>query len=119
MDFDEAIDTHSKWKRRLRQCLAKHDGSLNPSEVSLDHKCAMGEWIYGEGAKYSSLPEYTRLKYEHSRFHLAAAEVVKRASSGESVRAEMAPCSNSEFSTASSAVVMAIMAIKKRLAGNG
>jgi len=119
MDFDEAIGNHSKWKRRLRQSLTKRDGSLNPSEVSLDHKCAIGEWIYGEGAKYSSLPEYTKLKYEHSRFHIVAAEVVKKASSGESVRAEMAPCSNSEFSTASSAVVIAIMAMKKRLSGNG
>jgi len=38
MDFDEAIGNHSKWKRRLRQSLTKRDGSLNPSEVSLDHK---------------------------------------------------------------------------------
>jgi len=119
MDFDEAIGTHSKWKRRLRQSLAKRDSSLHPSEVGLDHKCVLGQWIYGEGAKYASLPEYIKLKYEHARFHMVAAEVVKKASSGESVHAEMAPCSNSEFSTTSSAVVIAIMAMKKRLSGNG
>ncbi len=115
MDFEEAIGTHSKWKRKLRQSLAKRDASLDPAQVSLDHKCVLGEWIYGDGAKFSSLPEYTRLKYEHSRFHLAAAEVVKKANSGEHVDGEMRPCSNSEFSTASSAVVIAIMAMKKRL----
>ena len=70
-----------------------------------------------EGATYSSLPEYTRLKYEHARFHAVAAEVVKKANSGESVSAEIAPCSNSEFSTASAAIVMALIAMKKRLAG--
>jgi methyl-accepting chemotaxis protein len=115
MDFDEAIGTHSKWKRRLRQSLAKRDGSLHPAQISLDHKCVLGEWIYSEGAQYTALPEYTKLKYEHSRFHMVAAEVVKKANSGEDVDGEMAPCSNSEFSTASSAVVIAIMAMKKRL----
>lgn len=119
MDFDEAVGTHSKWKRRLRHALAKRDGSLHPSEISLDYKCVLGEWIYSEGAQYSALPEYTKLKYEHARFHMVAAEVVKKANSGEHVDAEMTPCSSSEFSTASSAVVIAIMAMKKRLSGKG
>ena len=117
MDFDEAVSTHSKWKRKLRHYLAKHDGSLRPAGVSLDHKCVLGQWIYSEGATYSSLPEFTRLKYEHARFHSVAAELVKKANSGESVTEEMAPCSNSAFSTASAAIVIAIMAMKKRLSG--
>lgn len=117
MDFDEAVSMHTKWKRKLRHYVAQHDGSLSPAEVSLDHKCVLGQWIYGEGAKYSSLPEFTKLKYEHARFHAVAAEVVMKANSGESVSSEMAPCSNSKFSTASSAIVMAIIAMKKRLAG--
>jgi methyl-accepting chemotaxis protein len=115
MDLDEAIATHSKWKHKLRQSLAKHDGSLRPSEVSLDHKCVLGQWIYGEGASHSSLPEYAKLKYEHARFHLIAAEIVKKANSGKSIDAEIAPCSNSEFSTSSSAIVIVLMAMKKQL----
>lgn len=115
MDFDEAIGTHSKWKRTLRHSLAKRDGGLSPSDVSLDHKCALGEWIYGEGASYSALPEYTKLKYEHARFHMVASEMVRRANSGESIDAAMEPCSNSEFSTSSASIVMALMAMKKRL----
>jgi hypothetical protein len=115
MDFDHAVAIHSKWKLKMRRSLAKHDGSLSPAEVSLDQECVLGQWIYGEGASYASLPEYTRLKYEHARFHLVAAGLVKKANSGESIDAEMAPCSNSEFSTSSSAVVIAIMAMKKRL----
>lgn len=115
MDFDEAVSTHTTWKRKLRDSIAKHDGSLRPAEVSVDHKCLLGQWIYGEGASYFSLPEYTKLKYEHARFHLVASELVKKANSGESVDVEIAPCSSSEFSTASAAVVIAIMAMKKRL----
>ena len=117
MDFDEAVSTHSKWKRRLRHYVAKHDGSLRPAEVSLDHKCVLGQWIYSEGATYSSFPEFTRLKYEHARFHGVAAELVKKANAGESVSGQMAPCSNSAFSTASAAIVIAIVAMKKRLSG--
>lgn len=117
MDFDQAVSTHTKWKRKLRHYVAKRDGSLRSADVSLDHKCVLGQWIYAEGAVYASMPEYTRLKYEHARFHSVAAELVKRANSGESVNAETAPCSNSTFSTASAAIVIAIMAMKKRLSG--
>jgi hypothetical protein len=117
MDFDEAISLHSKWKRRLRQTLAKHDHSLSSTEVSLDHKCVMGRWIYSEGTAHSALPEYRRLKYEHARFHAVAAELVMRANAGESVQDEMKPCASSEFSNASAGTIMAIMAIKKRLLG--
>jgi hypothetical protein len=115
MNFDEAVGIHSKWKRKLRHALAKQDGSLSPAEIGLDHKCALGEWIYSDGARYFAMPEYTKLKYEHARFHCVAAEIVRKANSGESIDAEMEPCSNSEFSTASAAIVMALMAMKKRL----
>jgi hypothetical protein len=113
MDFDEAIAAHTVWKNKMRRSLAKRDGSINPADVSLDHKCRLGAWIYGEGASYRSLPEYVKLKYEHARFHMVAADLVKRANAGESIDAEMDPCSNSEFSTSSSAVVIAIVVMKK------
>jgi len=116
MDFDQAIALHSRWKHTLRTSLAKHDLSLNPAEVSLDHKCVLGQWIYGAGARYSAFPEFARLKYEHARFHLAAAELVRKAHTGQSIDAEIAPCANSEFSLASAAVVIALMSIKKRVA---
>ena len=56
MDFDHAVAIHSKWKLKMRRSLAKHDGSLSPAEVSLDQECVLGQWIYGEGASYASLP---------------------------------------------------------------
>jgi hypothetical protein len=112
MDFDEAIAIHSKWKNRLRSSMAKRDFSLNPAEVSLDHKCELGQWIYSTGARYSAFPEFAKLKYEHARFHQVAAGLVRRANSGESIEGEIAKCSNSEFSLASAAVVIALRAMK-------
>jgi len=55
------------------------------------------------------------LKCEHAHFHEIAAELVKKANSGQSIDAEVEPCSNSEFSRSSSAIVIAIMAMKKHL----
>jgi len=117
MDFDQAVGSHSKWKRKLRDALAKRDRSLRPAEVRLDDQCVLGQWIYGQGARNSGLPEFTKLKYEHARFHQVAAELVERANAGESVDAEIEPCSNSGFSTASAAIVIALAALKEKLSG--
>jgi hypothetical protein len=115
MEFDDAIAAHTQWKHKIRRSLAKDPTSLNPADVSVDHNCSLGMWIYGEGANYRGLPEYVKLKYEHARFHLVTAELVKRAHAGESIDAEMAPCASSEFSASSSAVIMAIVTMKKSL----
>ena len=117
MDFDEAIKAHSSWKLKLSVYLAKPDGSLKASEIQLDNKCALGQWIYGEGSKWSALPEYATLKQEHARFHKAAAQVVTKADSGQNVSEETALGTQSEFSVASMAVVTAILAIRRKAQG--
>jgi hypothetical protein len=117
MDFDQAVSAHSNWKRKFRLSLEKHDDSLSLADASIDYKCELGQWIHGEGASYSTLPEYTKLKYEHARFHTLVADVLRKASSGDSVAALLEPCSNSEFSAASSAIVLTIMAMKKKVLG--
>lgn len=113
MDFDQAIAAHGAWKQKLSEYLRKRDGSMKPGDIGMDSKCPLGQWIYGEGSKYLKLPEYSTLKNEHARFHRAAAEVVHRADLGQSTSSEMALGSNSEFASASSSVVMAIMAMKR------
>jgi hypothetical protein len=117
MDFDQAVSAHSNWKRQFRLRLQNHDGGLSLADVSSDDKCDLGQWIHGEGASYSSLPEYTKLKYEHARFHTLVANVVRKANAGDSVVDLLQPCSSSDFSAASSAVVLAILAMKKRVLG--
>jgi hypothetical protein len=56
MNFDEAIAAHGLWKQKLADYLAKHDGSLKHDDISRDNKCVLGQWIYGDGLKYSKLP---------------------------------------------------------------
>ncbi|MBK9322874.1 MAG: CZB domain-containing protein [Bdellovibrionaceae bacterium] len=115
MDFDEAIKAHSAWKMKLSTYLKKPDGSLKPSEIQVDNKCQLGQWIYAEGARLSSYPEYATLKSEHARFHKAAAEVVKKADAGQDTSEETALGAKSDFASASSAVVGAIMAIRRKV----
>jgi hypothetical protein len=114
MNFDDAIAAHTQWKMKLSSYLSHPDGSLDAATVSLDNKCALGQWITGDGAKYSTLPEYAKLKTEHTRFHKAVGDVVRKASSGQRVADETALGSHSEFASASSAVVSAIMAMRGR-----
>jgi hypothetical protein len=114
MNFDEAINAHSAWKIKLSAYLRKPDGSINASEVQQDNKCVLGQWIYGEGASWSTLPEYATLKAEHAKFHTAAAQVVTKADKGQDTSEETALGAQSAFSAASKAVVTAIMAMRRK-----
>lgn len=116
MDFDGAITAHAAWKQKLADYLGKKDGSLNAADLGADNKCPLGQWIHGEGVKHTKLAEYGKLKSEHARFHKAVAGIVKSANSGHPITEETAMGSKSEFAMASSAVVLAIMGMKKHAA---
>jgi methyl-accepting chemotaxis protein len=113
MDLDQLIAAHHAWKQKLAAYLSKRDGSLNPVDVSSDKQCQLGQWIYGKGMKHSKLPAYSTLKSEHARFHVAAAEVVRRAHSGQPVNEQIALGAQSEFAKASSALVFAILDLRE------
>jgi hypothetical protein len=113
MNFDEAIKAHAAWKQKLGLYLRNPDQSLKAVDVQVDNKCELGKWIYGEGAKHSALPEYSILKSEHAKFHKCAASIITQADTGKSMTEEITLGSGSEFSTASSNVVGAIMKMKR------
>jgi hypothetical protein len=120
MNFDEAVKAHAGWKMKLTTYLGKPDGSLKVAEIEVDNRCALGKWIHGEGAKYSSLPEFAELKAQHASFHKAAANIVTRADRGErNLTAETALGGNSEYSKCSSAVVGAIISMKHKASSSG
>lgn len=115
MNFEEAIQAHTAWKMKLASYLRTPDGSLNPSEVGVDNRCPLGQWIHGEAVRYADLPEYATLKSEHAKFHRAAAEVVARATSGQNVEEDIAVGSSSAFGKSSTAVVNAIMKMRRKV----
>ncbi len=114
MDFDEAIKAHTAWKLKLSGYLRSPDGSLKAADIRLDNKCPLGQWIHGEGAKHSALPEFGTLKSEHAKFHVAAADVVTKADAGQNTSEDVALGSQSAFAKASQSVVTAIMSIRRK-----
>jgi hypothetical protein len=113
MKFEDAVKAHVDWKSKLKAYLSAPNKSLNPTEVEKDNTCELGKWLRGEGAKYSSKKVYKDLLAEHAKFHKAAADVVRRADSGQKVLAETTLGAKSEFSTLSEKVVGLIMACGK------
>ena len=116
MNIDEAIAAHASWKRKLASYLEQGERTIDVNNLGADNKCALGKWLYGEGQRLASDPDFKLLVQEHARFHRAVADVVRRADAGVEVRAEIALGSNSEFGKASSSVIRALMAMKRRQA---
>ena len=100
---------------KLSTYLRKKDGSLKSVEARSDNRCALGQWLYGEGEKYSSTTEYQTLIGEHARFHRAAGNVIGKANSGKELNAELIPNLGSEYGIASRNVVKGIMDLKRKV----
>jgi len=114
MDFDGAIAAHVEWKTKIRAYLMKRDGSFNASLVSQDNQCALGKWIYGEGAKYSSIPEFALLKMEHARFHECTGRIIAFIDAGKLKDAETMLLAGSEFMKLSGKCVSLILQVKQK-----
>ena len=115
MDFNEAIQAHANWKMKLSAYVKKPDRSVNAAVLAQDNACALGKWIYGEGTKFASLPEFQELKKGHALFHQAAAAIVKRADNGEAVSEEIALGAQSDYNKHSMQVVQLIMKLKTKV----
>lgn len=119
MNFDDAVAAHSEWKRKLNAYVQKPDHSLKAAEVGADNRCVLGRWLEGEARKYSAFPEFAKLTTEHTRFHKAAEDIVNKADRGQDVSAALVLGGGSEFGRASSAVVLAIIDMKRKFEVKG
>ena len=112
IDYDRAIAAHSEWKRKLVSYLQKPDGSLKATDVGMDNRCVLGQWIYAEGTQHAKLPAYAQLKSEHARFHKAAAEIIKKIEAGQTDAAKEMLDGKSEFAQCAAQVILAIGAMR-------
>ncbi len=89
MDWMEIIRAHVMWKQRLTALVAgKSTETLDPDVIGLDNRCALGQWIYGEGASMAHLPRYEEVRELHAQFHRNAADVVRLYAAGRLDEAE-------------------------------
>jgi nitric oxide synthase oxygenase domain/subunit len=84
MNFTDVIMAHIAWKQRLLKYIGSdRSENLDPATVSQDNQCVLGKWIYGEGNRYSDLPEYIQVRTSHATFHALAAQVIRLCDAGD------------------------------------
>ena len=84
VDFDAIVQAHQAWKQKLRSAISGgEERNLNPDDVCKDNQCALGKWIYGPGKRYAQTAEYEPLRHTHAQFHVCAADILRRARSGD------------------------------------
>ena len=89
MDWMEVIGAHVMWKQRLIGFLAgSNTEALDPDTIRLDNRCALGKWIYGDGASMSQLSKYDEVRDLHAQFHQFAADIVDLHLAGKTADAE-------------------------------
>lgn len=86
MNVEEVLDrgfiAHVNVKSRLIRVINGEE-EATPESVRRDDLCIIGEWIYGPGKQYESLPEYQSLKQIHRDFHEAAYEALRLNQKGD------------------------------------
>ena len=105
------------WKMKLAGYIAKPDGSLHAEDAAKDGNCELGKWIISESGKFSADADFQKLKSEHTRFHKAAADVIRHADAKKNVSEEIALGAKSPYAAASSAITAAIMAMTSKIKG--
>lgn len=114
MNFNDALVAHTNWKNRIKSFI-DHQEPLDAIAVAKDNNCDLGKWIYGEGAKYSSLPEFQVVKTKHAQFHQTAAETIRKASGLPKDEALALLGFGSAYSSASAGCVHAISELQARV----
>jgi methyl-accepting chemotaxis protein len=110
--LDEAVTAHGKWKMRLRN-FSMGSETINPDDAAKDCLCALGKWIYGEGAKHAKAEGYAQLKSEHTNFHRCAGQIAHRIAGGDQKTANLQlDDENSDFNAASKRTIAAIKHFK-------
>lgn len=83
--INDAIGAHGSWKIKLRTAINKGHSTQSVADVRCDDKCAFGKWLHGNeiDAQTRSGVPYNVIKRLHAEFHICAADVLNKATSGD------------------------------------
>jgi methyl-accepting chemotaxis protein len=112
IDVDAIIDGHRQWKVKLRNAIESGD-RVDAATLSRDDCCSLGQWIYADGQRLNGRASFTALVSNHARFHKVAGEVAQLINAGRNTEAEDALAPNTEFTSATSDLVMVLSAAKR------
>lgn len=113
MDLEQAIKTHGEWKLKFRAAISGKE-QMDVDAITADNCCALGKWLHGEGkSRYANLASYANCVGKHAEFHHQAGRIAKTINHGHFPEAEAMLGAGTFYSAASSAVGVAILALKK------
>jgi len=108
LDPHEAIAKHLLWKTKLRNA-ALHNETLDVEAISCDDRCAVGQWLYSSAsAQWSGQPHFVDLLQRHREFHQEAGRVAQTIMGGNPQGGLSMMETDTPFSRATQAVVMAL-----------
>ncbi len=97
----------------MKTYISKPDGSLKLEVVCKDNLCDLGKWINSKGQTLTgNHREFAKLKTHHAQFHKSAAEIIRKADSGQSVSEEIALGRKSDFAQASTTITQCLMRLR-------
>jgi hypothetical protein len=114
MDFQAAAKAHRDWNIKLRMYI-DGSGDLKHDDVAKDNACVLGQWIYGEGKQFQSLPEYSQLVKMHTEFHKNASKIVKFVDDHKKEEAKHELDVGSTFRDLSSKIVNLILTMEQKI----
>lgn len=116
MNLDNAILAHYEWKNKLKAAISGK-AQLDAATISKDNCCEFGKWLYGEGGGlYGKKPEFTTILQKHKAFHLEAGKVATVINAKRYDDAAKMIENNTPFALASTAVGVAVNALKRVVA---
>jgi methyl-accepting chemotaxis protein len=119
-DFDAAIKAHIDWKMKLGKYINNPDGSLDPKVVCTDNNCALGKWLYGDGAQFKNeYPEdYENLRQSHAEFHKIAGSIIEKIDKKDFDQAKFLLSPNGPYMKVSDRTVELIRNLKAKVQGS-
>jgi len=113
MNLNLALDRHAQWKTNLRAAIFAQS-TVDEATLAKDDCCDLGKWLYGEGKeKLSHLTGFTEAVSKHAEFHREVGKVARVINDKKFAEAEAMLGTGTSYATASNAIGVAIMRLKK------
>lgn len=114
MDWMGIISAHVMWKKRLQSLLeGTSEETLDPAAIGMDNRCALGQWIYGDGQAFNQEEKFEEVRLMHADFHRLAAEVVSLYQTGSHDKA--AELLNGDYSKLSERLKHRILSLSNQI----
>ena len=110
--FVTAIEAHTKWKSKLRMCIADREKCPDPVAAEKDNACSLGQWLYGDGQRFSDDDDFRQLRQDHAGFHRCAARIIRSVQQNQVAEAEN--LLSGEYAKISTQVVGLLNHMKRR-----